>query len=136
MKKPIKVLMAKPGLDGHDRGVKIIARALSEAVMEVVYTGRHQTPAQIVRDAAENKVDLVGLSILSGAHITLVREVLALMRDEGIGDVPLFLGGTIPDADLPELRLMGVAEVFGPGMSMNEIVKLVTKQVMSRRAAA
>lgn len=136
MKDAIKVLMAKPGLDGHDRGVKVIARALSEAGMNVVYTGRHQTPAQIARDAADNKVDLVGLSILSGAHITLAREVLALMKDEGVGEVPVFLGGTIPDADLPELRMMGVAEVFGPGMSMSEIVKLVTKQVKSKRAVA
>lgn len=131
MDKRIRVLLAKPGLDGHDRGVKVIARALVDAGVEVIYTGLHQTPKQIALAASQEDVDLVGLSILSGAHITLVGDVISLMRDEGITDVPVFVGGTIPELDRPELLAMGVSAVFGPGDSMREVVKLVKQQARS-----
>ena len=131
MPKQIRVLLAKPGLDGHDRGIKVIARALVDAGVEVIYTGRHQTPVQIARAAAQEDVDLVGLSILSGAHITLVRDIMKLIRDEGFDDVPVFVGGTIPEVDRPELRAMGVAAVFGPGDKMSEVVRLVKQHSRS-----
>lgn len=131
MDRKIKVLLAKPGLDGHDRGIKVIARALVDAGVEVIYTGLHQTPMRIALAAAQEDVDLVGLSILSGAHITLVGDVIKLMRIEGFGDIPVFVGGTIPEVDRPELRAMGVAAVFGPGASMSEVVRLVKKQARS-----
>ena len=125
MDKRIRVLLAKPGLDGHDRGIKVVALALRDAGMEVIYTGLHQTPKQVVVAALQEDVDLVGLSILSGAHNTLVAEILELMNDEGMKDVPVLVGGTIPDDDRPGLLAMGVAAVLGPGTSMREVVDLV-----------
>lgn len=125
MGKRIRVLLAKPGLDGHDRGIKVVARALMDAGVEVIYTGLHQTPKQVVVDALQEDVDLVGLSILSGAHNTLVAEILELMNDEGMKDVPVLVGGTIPEDDRPGLLGMGVAAVLGPGTSLLEVVKLV-----------
>ena len=111
----IRVVVAKPGLDGHDRGAKIIARALRDAGMEVIYTGLHQTPEQIVETVLQEDADAVGLSILSGAHMTLVPRIAALLKDEGAEDVVLVVGGTIPSEDIPELKELGVAEVFTPG---------------------
>ncbi len=121
----IRVLLAKPGLDGHDRGAKVIARALREAGMEVIYTGLHQSPEQVVSAALQEDVDVVGLSILSGAHSTLVAEILALMREAGMGDVPVVLGGIIPDEDRPALLNGGVAAIFGPGTPLPEVVKAI-----------
>ncbi len=111
----IRVVVAKPGLDGHDRGAKIIARALRDAGMEVIYTGLHQTPEQIVETVIQEDADAVGLSILSGAHMTLVPRIVELLREQGIDDVLLTVGGTIPADDIPELKRLGVAEVFTPG---------------------
>jgi methylmalonyl-CoA mutase C-terminal domain/subunit len=111
----IRVVVAKPGLDGHDRGAKIIARALRDAGMEVIYTGLHQTPEQIVETVIQEDADAVGLSILSGAHMTLVPRIVQLLREQGIDDVLLTVGGTIPADDIPELKALGVAEVFTPG---------------------
>ena len=111
----IRVVVAKPGLDGHDRGAKIIARALRDAGMEVIYTGLHQTPEQIVETVIQEDADAVGLSILSGAHMTLVPRVVELLREQGVDDVVVTVGGTIPADDIPELKELGVAEVFTPG---------------------
>ena len=118
----IRVVVAKPGLDGHDRGAKIIARALRDAGMEVIYTGLHQTPEQIVETAIQEDADAVGLSILSGAHMTLVPRVAELLREQGAEDVVLVVGGTIPGDDIPELKKLGVAEIFTPGSSVQNIV--------------
>ena len=118
----IRVVVAKPGLDGHDRGAKIIARALRDAGMEVIYTGLHQTPAQIAETVIQEDADAVGLSILSGAHMTLVPKVVALLKEQGVEDVVVTVGGTIPAEDIPELKRLGVAEVFTPGSSTQEIV--------------
>ena len=118
----IRVVVAKPGLDGHDRGAKIIARALRDAGMEVIYTGLHQTPEQIVETAIQEDADAVGISILSGAHMTLVPRILELLRENGVEDVVVVVGGTIPDDDANELRKLGVAGVFGPGAPTTEIV--------------
>jgi methylmalonyl-CoA mutase, C-terminal domain len=118
----IRVVVAKPGLDGHDRGAKIIARALRDAGMEVIYTGLHQTPEQIVETVIQEDADAVGLSILSGAHMTLVPRVAELLREQGAEDVKLVVGGTIPNDDIPELKKMGVAEIFTPGSSVQNIV--------------
>jgi methylmalonyl-CoA mutase cobalamin-binding domain/chain len=118
----IRVVVAKPGLDGHDRGAKIIARALRDAGMEVIYTGLHQTPEQIVETAIQEDADAVGISILSGAHMTLVPRILELLRENGADDVVVLVGGTIPDEDAEELRKLGVAGVFGPGAATSEIV--------------
>ncbi len=125
----IRVVVAKPGLDGHDRGAKIIARALRDAGMEVVYTGLHQTPDQIVQTVIQEDADAVGLSILSGAHMTLFARVLELFADRGITDVVVFGGGIIPDADIPELERMGVAKIFTPGATIEEIVRWVRQNV-------
>jgi len=122
MSGPIRVVVAKPGLDGHDRGAKIIARTLRDAGMEVIYTGLHQTPEQIVETAIQEDADAVGISILSGAHMTLVPRILALLRDNGAEDVLVVVGGTIPADDADELRKQGVAGVFGPGATTTEIV--------------
>lgn len=122
---PIRVLIGKVGLDGHDRGVKLIARALRDAGIEVVYTGLHQTPEQVVSTAIQEDVDAIGLSILSGAHNTLFRRVLALLREQGAEDIVLFGGGIIPDEDLPGLKADGVRALFRPGTSMNEIVNFL-----------
>ena len=121
----IRVVVAKPGLDGHDRGAKIIARALRDAGMEVIYTGLHQTPEQIAATVIQEDADAVGLSILSGAHMTLVPRVVELLREEGVEDVVLTVGGTIPADDAPELKKLGVAEVFTPGASTDEIVDFI-----------
>jgi methylmalonyl-CoA mutase C-terminal domain/subunit len=121
----IRVVVAKPGLDGHDRGAKIIARALRDAGMEVIYTGLHQTPEQIAATVIQEDADAVGLSILSGAHMTLVPKVAQLLREQGAGDVVLTVGGTIPADDIPELKRLGVAEVFTPGASTDEIVEFI-----------
>jgi methylmalonyl-CoA mutase, C-terminal domain len=118
----IRVVIAKPGLDGHDRGAKIIARALRDAGMEVIYTGLHQTPEQIVETAIQEDADAVGISILSGAHMTLVPRILDGLRDNGVEDVLVVVGGTVPSDDAEELRAQGVAAVFGPGASTGEIV--------------
>src|SRR5918997_5295607 len=119
--KKIRVVVAKPGLDGHDRGAKIIARALRDAGMEVIYTGLHQTPEQIVETVIQEDADAVGLSILSGAHMTLVPRVVELLRAQEAGDVIVTVGGTIPNDDIPELKELGVAAVFTPGSSTQEI---------------
>jgi methylmalonyl-CoA mutase C-terminal domain/subunit len=120
--KKIRVVVAKPGLDGHDRGAKIIARALRDAGMEVIYTGLHQTPEQIVATVIQEDADAVGLSILSGAHMTLVPKVLELLREQEAADVLVTVGGTIPAEDVEELKRLGVAEVFTPGASTQAIV--------------
>jgi methylmalonyl-CoA mutase C-terminal domain/subunit len=121
----IRVLVAKPGLDGHDRGAKVIARALRDAGMEVIYTGLRQTPEMIAEAALQEDVDVVGLSILSGAHMALVPRVLALLKTNGLTDVQVFVGGIIPDEDVPALKALGVAGVFGPGASTEAITQAV-----------
>jgi methylmalonyl-CoA mutase C-terminal domain/subunit len=126
MKRPLKVLIAKPGLDGHDRGAKVIANALRDAGMEVVYTGLHQTPEMIIEAAVQEDVDLVSVSVLSGAHMTLIPKIRALMNTSGLADVKLIAGGIIPDADAAELkRLPGVAGIFGPGTSTKDVVAFI-----------
>jgi methylmalonyl-CoA mutase, C-terminal domain len=125
----IRIVMAKPGLDGHDRGVKVIARALRDAGMEVVYTGLHQTPEQIVQTVIQEDADAVGLSVLSGAHMTLFARTLELLREREADDVVVFGGGIIPDEDIPELEASGVARIFTPGATMDEIVAWVRSNV-------
>jgi methylmalonyl-CoA mutase C-terminal domain/subunit len=121
----IRVVVAKPGLDGHDRGAKIIARALRDAGMEVIYTGLHQTPEQIVETVLQEDADAVGLSILSGAHMTLVPRVVELLRAQEAGDVIVTVGGTIPAQDIPELKQLGVAAVFTPGAPTSDIIEFI-----------
>jgi methylmalonyl-CoA mutase cobalamin-binding domain/chain len=121
----IRVVVAKPGLDGHDRGAKIIARALRDAGMEVIYTGLHQTPEQIVETVLQEDADAVGLSILSGAHMTLVPRVVELLREQDAGDVVVTVGGTIPTQDIPELKELGVAAVFTPGAPTQDIIEFI-----------
>ena len=130
---PIRVLIAKPGLDGHDRGAKVVARALRDAGMEVIYAGLRQTPEEIVRAAIEEDVDLIGLSILSGAHMALFPRVLELLRREKSAAIPVFAGGIIPDEDARRLKHLGVRAIFGPGTSLEEIVR--TAQRLARGAA-
>ena len=125
----IRVLIAKPGLDGHDRGAKVIARALRDAGMEVIYTGLRQTPEMIAEAALQEDADAVGLSILSGAHMTLVPRVLELMRQQGLGDVPVMVGGIIPPEDATALKDMGVAEIFGPGTPTADVIAFVQRIV-------
>jgi methylmalonyl-CoA mutase C-terminal domain/subunit len=127
--KKIRVVIAKPGLDGHDRGAKIIARALRDAGMEVIYTGLHQTPEQIVETAVQEDADAVGISILSGAHMTLVPKILELLRENEVEDVLVVVGGTIPREDADELRELGVAEIFTPGAPTSEIVEFIRDRV-------
>jgi methylmalonyl-CoA mutase C-terminal domain/subunit len=127
--KKIRVVVAKPGLDGHDRGAKIIARALRDAGMEVIYTGLHQTPEQIVETVIQEDADAVGLSILSGAHMTLVPKVVELLREQDIDDVLVTVGGTIPADDIPELKSLGVAEVFTPGAPTQDIIDFIQQSV-------
>ena len=131
----IRVVVAKPGLDGHDRGAKIIARALRDAGMEVIYTGLHQTPEQIVETALQEDADAVGLSILSGAHMTLVPKVVELLKEQNAGDSLVVVGGTIPAQDIPELKELGVAEVFTPGAPTQDIVDYLQGAVGERGAA-
>ena len=121
----IRVVVAKPGLDGHDRGAKIIARALRDAGMEVIYTGLHQTPEQIVETVIQEDADAVGISILSGAHMTLVPRVTAQLKDKGLEDVLVTVGGIIPDDDIEPLKAAGVAEVFGPGTTIREVADYI-----------
>lgn len=123
--KPIRVLIGKVGLDGHDRGVKLIARSLRDAGMEVIYTGLHQTPEQVVNTAVQEDVDAIGLSVLSGAHKTLFTRVLDLLKEQGVDDIVVFGGGIIPDEDVPQLKAAGVKALFGPGTPMTEIVDFV-----------
>lgn len=125
----IRVLVAKPGLDGHDRGAKVVARALRDAGMEVIYTGLRQTPEMIVEAALQEDVDVIGLSILSGAHMALVPRILELMKAHGLQDVKVVLGGIVPDEDVPVLLQMGVSGVFGPGSDTQEIIAHIRKVV-------
>jgi methylmalonyl-CoA mutase, C-terminal domain len=129
MPKKIRVLIAKPGLDGHDRGAKIVARALRDAGMEVIYTGLHQTADQIVSSAIQEDVDVIGLSLLSGAHMTLFIDVATLMKTQGLTDVLLIGGGIIPQEDIPRLKQAGIHEVFGPGTPVDTIVTYITTNV-------
>ena len=129
MAERIRIVIAKPGLDGHDRGAKVIARALRDAGMEVVYTGLHQTPEQIVQTVIQEDADAVGLSVLSGAHMGLFRRVLELLHEQGVDDVVVFGGGIIPEADIPQLESSGVAKIFTPGTPLDEIVTWVRDTV-------
>ena len=129
---PIRILVAKPGLDGHDRGAKVIARALRDAGFEVIYTGLRQTPEQIANAAVQEDVAVVALSILSGAHMTLVPRVIALLREQDAGDIMVLVGGTIPDADIPRLKAAGVAEVFGPGTDTRDVVTYLRTHLPAR----
>jgi methylmalonyl-CoA mutase C-terminal domain/subunit len=131
--KRLRILVAKPGLDGHDRGAKIIARALRDGGFEVIYTGLHQTPEMIAEAAVQEDVDAVGLSILSGAHMTLFPEVIRLLREKGADDVTIFGGGIIPDEDARKLAEMGVKAIFTPGASTEEIIKWVGENVQPRQ---
>jgi len=128
----LRILVAKPGLDGHDRGAKIIARALRDAGFEVIYTGLHQTPEMIVESALQEDVDAIGLSILSGAHMTLFPAILGLMKERGIGEVVVFGGGIIPEEDVPKLETLGVRGIFRPGATTEDIVKWVRENVRVR----
>ena len=125
----IRVLVAKPGLDGHDRGAKVVARALRDAGMEVIYTGLRQTPEMIADAALQEDVDVVGLSILSGAHMALAPRIMELLKANGQTDVKVFVGGIVPDDDVPQLKAMGVAGVFGPGASTEDIIREVREAV-------
>jgi methylmalonyl-CoA mutase C-terminal domain/subunit len=129
---PTRILVAKPGLDGHDRGAKVIARALRDAGFEVIYTGLRQTPEQIASAAVQEDVAVVALSILSGAHMTLVPRVIALLREQDAGDILVLVGGTIPDADVPRLKEAGVAAVFGPGTDTRDVVQFLRTQLAAR----
>lgn len=129
----LRILVSKPGLDGHDRGVRIIARTYRDAGFEVIYTGLHQTPEQIVNAAIQEDVDLVGFSILSGAHLTLASEIKRLLKEKGADDIPVIGGGIIPDEDIPKLKEIGVKKVFLPGTPLDEIVKWTKKNVRPRR---
>jgi methylmalonyl-CoA mutase, C-terminal domain len=129
---PARILVAKPGLDGHDRGAKVIARALRDAGFEVIYTGLRQTPEQIVEAAVQEDVDVVALSILSGAHMTLFPRVVQLLHQKGAGDIPVVGGGVIPDDDAAELKKQGVREIFGPGTSVETILEFFRREVSAR----
>ncbi len=133
---PIRVLVAKPGLDGHDRGAKVVARALRDAGMEVIYTGIRQTPEMIAEAAVQEDVDVVGLSILSGAHLDLFPRIVQLLHDKGKDDALLVCGGIIPDEDVPRLKELGFAGVFGPGSPTPELVKFVQDEMARRRTTA
>ena len=130
--RPIKVLIAKPGLDGHDRGAKVLARGLRDEGFEVVYTGLRQTPEMVVTAALQEDVDVVGLSILSGAHMTLLPKITRLMKDEGLDDVLVTAGGIIPDDDVPALREAGVSRVFGPGTTIAQVAEYIRENVRRR----
>jgi methylmalonyl-CoA mutase C-terminal domain/subunit len=135
MHRPIRVLVAKPGLDGHDRGAKVVAAALRDAGMEVIYTGLHQTPEMIATAAVQEDADVVGLSILSGAHMTLFPRVLELLREAGREDVLLTGGGIIPKEDMDELQRMGVGKLFGPGTSTSELIEFIQRWFAEREGA-
>ncbi|MET0522469.1 MAG: cobalamin B12-binding domain-containing protein [Jiangellaceae bacterium] len=132
---PLRVVVAKPGLDGHDRGAKVVARALRDAGVEVVYTGLHQTPEQVVETAIQEDADAVGLSILSGAHMTLFRKVIDLLAERNALDITVFGGGIIPDADIPVLEQMGVAKIFTPGATTQDIVAWVHSTLEAQQPA-
>lgn len=125
MSKKIRVLIAKPGLDSHDRGAKVVARALRDSGMEVIYTGLRQTPEQIVETALQEDVDVIGLSILSGAHKSLLPRIMKLLKKQGLADIVVFAGGIIPEDDVPELKKLGIREIFGPGTTTETIIKYV-----------
>ena len=129
MSERIRVVVAKPGLDGHDRGAKVVARALRDAGVEVVYTGLHQTPEQIVETAIQEDADAIGMSVLSGAHMTLFARVIDLLRERDASDIVVFGGGIVPEADMPELTEMGVAKVFTPGATTGEIITWVRENL-------
>jgi methylmalonyl-CoA mutase, C-terminal domain len=133
MKRKIRIVIAKPGLDGHDRGAKIVARALSDAGMEVIYTGLHQTPEQIVAAAIQESVDGIGLSILSGAHMTLIPKVLRLLKEKNSGDIFVFAGGIIPEGDIPKLKEMGVRQIFAPGTETKDIIAFISEAVEKQK---
>lgn len=133
MKRAYRILIAKPGLDGHDRGAKVIARALRDAGMEVIYLGLRQTPEMIVEAALQEDADAVGLSILSGAHMSLIPRVLELLRENGLDDVMVFMGGIIPDQDVPALQELGVHGIFGPGTNTQDVVDFVHQQLGDSR---
>ena len=135
-KTKVRVLIAKPGLDGHDRGAMVVARALRDAGMEVIYTGLRQTPEMIAESALQEDVDLIGLSILSGAHMALVPRVLELLKAQGQDDVKILLGGIIPDDDLPQLESMGVTAVFGPGTNTHDIIRTVNELIKTKTDVA
>ncbi|HLT28901.1 MAG TPA: cobalamin B12-binding domain-containing protein [Myxococcaceae bacterium] len=128
----LRILVAKPGLDGHDRGAKIIARALRDAGMEVIYTGLHQTPEMIVSAAVQEDVDAIGMSIMSGAHMTLFPAVIDLLREKDATDIRVFGGGIIPEADIPKLKEQGVTEIFGPGSSTQDIIQWINANIQHR----
>jgi methylmalonyl-CoA mutase C-terminal domain/subunit len=132
---PARVVMAKPGLDGHDRGAKVVARALRDAGHEVIYTGLHQSPAQIVATAIQEDAAVIGLSVLSGAHLTATQDVITLLREQGAADVRVIVGGIIPAADIPVLRAMGVYAVFTPGADLKSIIELVAQAAEVAHAA-
>ena len=136
MEPVIRVVIAKPGLDGHDRGAKVIARALRDAGMEVIYTGLRQTPEQIVSAALQEDADVIGLSILSGAHNSICPRLMELLKEKGLDDVLVVLGGIIPDADLPALKAMGVSAVFRPGTAMQEIIDFIRAHVPAKARKA
>ncbi|MFN3286288.1 MAG: cobalamin B12-binding domain-containing protein [bacterium] len=136
MQERVRILIAKPGLDGHDRGAKVVARALRDAGFEVIYTGLHQTPEMIATAAIQEDVDAIGLSILSGAHMALFPRILELLRQRGADDIVVFAGGIIPDDDIPALKAMGIREVFTPGTSLAEIVRWVRENVKPRGVPA
>jgi methylmalonyl-CoA mutase C-terminal domain/subunit len=131
--KKIRVLVAKPGLDSHDRGAKVVARALRDAGMEVIYTGLRQTPEQIVETVLQEDVNVLGLSILSGAHMTLFPKIMELMKQKGLDDVLVFAGGIIPEEDVPALKKLGIKEVFGPGTPTETVVRFVKENVKRSR---
>jgi methylmalonyl-CoA mutase C-terminal domain/subunit len=133
MQKKMRVLIAKPGLDGHDRGAKVIARALRDAGMEVIYTGLRQTPEMIAEAALQEDVDAIGLSILSGAHMALVPKVLDLIREQGQTKLPVLVGGIIPDEDVPRLHEVGVSAIFGPGTNTIDVIKAFNEAVTAAR---
>jgi methylmalonyl-CoA mutase cobalamin-binding domain/chain len=133
--RPIRVLLAKVGLDGHDRGVKVVARALRDGGMEVVYTGLHRRPHEVIATALQEDVDAIGVSILSGAHLTLLPRIAALMRDRGLDDVALVVGGVIPDEDVPALNEIGVSEIVGQEATPQEVVAAVRRAIAGRRGA-
>ena len=135
MSQKIRVVIAKPGLDGHDRGAKVIARALRDAGMEVIYTGLRQTPEQIVSAALQEDADVIGLSILSGAHLHICPRVMELLKERGLTDVLVVVGGIIPDVDIPKLREMGITGIFLPGSPMQDIVDFINRNVRSRQEA-
>jgi methylmalonyl-CoA mutase C-terminal domain/subunit len=128
MARTVRVLIAKPGLDGHDRGAKVVANALKDAGMEVIYTGLHQTPEMIAESAVQEDVDVVGLSILSGAHMTMFPRVMGLLKEKGAGDMVVFGGGIIPAEDVGELEKIGVARIFGPGTDTNDIIEFIRER--------